>query len=463
MNKPSNTHAKAWLCQATGQPPNNNKPATRLDVAVWAENTEQVKQLLSRSTQHLDNPITNVFMLTPAEDITDPIQQALADRVGPFVTIAFGEQEPFYGELPGEYDDTEYLSISEHDIPPLPEQPNLAFWNKEWIVPELKALLFDQAKDGLEENGTEENRPEENQRKKSARLNTFLVVDAILRRSITKFFDLSHQDVPTQCLFTGKAAKDLEESAPYLIDMSLSDEALNNKDKIPTFHRDFFEHHWEQITGIIIRTTASMDELHHHLRKFTKIQDSQGKWVFFRFWDPRTLDMVKPLRHDAKSVVVHLFYQPWIHSITFPTGQSIQQIRPRTGKKSISGIATLRPRDEAVIAHMREKRLLDKLLSKLLNKLAPDHPALQALTHSDALEHLYNEATQKGYGSDEAIEHYIRSHLLLQQYQQATMLTDTTMADIEHRIDPHREYSPSHRAEQLWQWLSQYTQKDLQL
>lgn len=453
MNKPANTNAKAWLCQALGQHPNNNKPATRLDVAVWAENTEQVKQLLSSSTQNLDNPITNVFALTPAEDITDPTQQALADKVGPFVTIAFGEQEPFYGELPGEHDDTEYLSISEHDIPPLPEQPNLAFWKKEWIVPELKALLFDQAEDGLEKNTAKES-----QTQKDAPLNTFLVVDAVLRRGITKFFDLSHQDLPTQCLFTGKAAKDLEESAPYLIDMSLSDEVLNNNDKIPAFHRDFFEHHWEQGTGIIIRTTASMDELHHHLRKFTKIQDSQGKWVFFRFWDPRTLGMVKPLRHDAKSVVVHLFYQPWIHSITFPTGQSIQQIRPRTGEKKISGIVTLRPRDEAVIAHMREKRLLDKLL----NKLTPEHPALKELTASDALEHLYNEAMQKGYSSDKAIEHYVRSHLLLQQYQQAAMLTDTTVADIEDRIDPHREYSPSHRAEQLWQWLAQYTQKDLQ-
>jgi len=50
--------------------------------------------------------------------------------VTPFVTIALGQQEPLTQEQL-HYDDTDYLTITEHDIPPLPEQNGIPFWDKE--------------------------------------------------------------------------------------------------------------------------------------------------------------------------------------------------------------------------------------------------------------------------------------------------------------------------------------------
>ena len=207
-----------------------------------------------------------------------------------------------------------YLDIVEHDIPSLPEQADVPFWDKEWIVPELKTLFFAQ--------------PDDRQT-----LNTYFVVDATLRQAMTQTFDLDHSlGVPVQCLFTGDATEELKEVAPYLIDMTLPDDALDDKDKVPNFHKDFFLQHWDKATGIIIRSTASMGQLHHQLRKFTKIQNEQGKWHFFRFWQPRAFYKImhsfdeaalSPLHHLSDYMVMVIRGKTLQLSLTQPARQRL--------------------------------------------------------------------------------------------------------------------------------------------
>ena len=33
---------------------------------------------------------------------------------------------------------------------------------------------------------------------------------------------------------------------------------------------------------------ADMEDVYQHFRKFTKVQDENGKWYFFRFWEGST-------------------------------------------------------------------------------------------------------------------------------------------------------------------------------
>lgn len=162
-----------------------------------------------------------------------------------------------------------YLSINEHSIPPLTNDSDLAVWEKEWIVPELKQLLFAQSEEKT--------------------LNTYLIVDAYLRKKISGIFDLEDNfwEIPIKCLFKGESADKLKEVSPYLIDMTLSAEAQSDNSKVSKFHKDFFANHWGKQTGIFIRTTASMDEVWQHLRRFTRVQMQDNKmWVYFRFWQP---------------------------------------------------------------------------------------------------------------------------------------------------------------------------------
>ncbi|ATG48563.1 hypothetical protein CEW89_13950 [Celeribacter ethanolicus] len=159
-----------------------------------------------------------------------------------------------------------YLTITEHEIAPLSDQTDIPFWDRAWIAPELKELLFCQPQDG-------------------PKMRTYLIVDATLRKNVIGAFDLDNVDVPVQCLFKGSAAEELKESAPYLIDMTLPDGAWDDGGLVPAFHKSFFAKHWDKGTGVFIQSTYSQDAVKRHFRRMTKYIGINGTSYFFRFWE----------------------------------------------------------------------------------------------------------------------------------------------------------------------------------
>jgi len=220
MNPSSEQEKCAWLCHARIENHRDKNAPWLQHFAVWARDAEHAKELLTRSTQNLEEPITHVIAIAEASTIDDAARQTLANRVGSFVFIAFGPREPLTQQRLDDYDNTDYLSISKHNIPPLAEQSGVAFWNKEWITPELKNLLFEQPNTSIAANAETSHENKANKQSNThleQTCHTFLVVDATLRRNITKFFDLGgNLGVPIQCLFSGKAAQELAEVAPLL-------------------------------------------------------------------------------------------------------------------------------------------------------------------------------------------------------------------------------------------------------
>lgn len=62
--------------------------------------------------------------------------------------------------------------------------------------------------------------------------------------------------------------------------------------------------------GIFIRTTAPLDELTAHLRRFTKVSDPAGKWVFFRYWDPLVAQVYLDVMADHADRIGQMFRLP---------------------------------------------------------------------------------------------------------------------------------------------------------
>lgn len=115
----------------------------------------------------------------------------------------------------------------------------------------------------------------------------FMLVDATLRREVAGFFDLDSISQPVLCLFDGDVAATSGESAPWLVDLSITD--TDNPGSL-TFHRKFFKAHWPVGTSVLIQTDAPFETIRRHLRRFTKLpMQDDGKMPFFRFWDPRVL------------------------------------------------------------------------------------------------------------------------------------------------------------------------------
>lgn len=246
-------------------------------VAVFAESADDVemtlKQYLEKHSQYLVE-IDNVFPIMGwlNQYGHNPIVMDLAKKVSNSQRVAFGPSTKLANE-PEPTLSSPYLTVTEYEISPLADQSNTPLQYKEWIAPKLKAVLFDQSE----------------QRK---RLRTYFIVDPTLRKKVVGEFDLDNDrlGIPLKCLFKGDKGEELKEAAPYLLEMTLPEEVLGNFDHVPSFHKDFFGKFWGQDTGIFIRTTAMFDEVLNHFRRFTKVQmEADKRWVFFRFWDPRTI------------------------------------------------------------------------------------------------------------------------------------------------------------------------------
>ena len=202
----------------------------------------------------------------------DPRLAELAPKVDQQSWAQWGEGKQVGFETPisakSKEEDESALIITEHGFGQLPNQSKI--WppmDRTWIDPQLKELLFGQAlpeehqhilKTDVSSTETQRNgeQPEDNQVQPLIR--TYFIVDAHLRRKITRIFDLDQEfkrrspgapDIPGpngnqgnieyQSLFKGQAQEDLKEVAPYLIDMTLPDQAYEDDQLVPYFHRDF--------------------------------------------------------------------------------------------------------------------------------------------------------------------------------------------------------------------------------
>lgn len=110
-------------------------------------------------------------------------------------------------------------------------------------------------------------------------MRTYAVLDAGKIMHLPERLDASGLD--HRCLYQGDAAQEHGNVAPWIV-------RLEEKN---AFARSLFsaaeepDNLWWSDPGILIRSRAALDEIRGHLRKFTRVQDEQGKWFYFRFWE----------------------------------------------------------------------------------------------------------------------------------------------------------------------------------
>ncbi|EPJ45053.1 MAG: hypothetical protein OFPII_30450 [Osedax symbiont Rs1] len=224
---------------------------------VYSSDAVTADQYLQQSPQYQQQ----VLQLHGRVSLDNPIQ---------FVELHLLDMKAVEAESYLSFSEQLAVASAENEAPESVQQP--------WIGAALKNALFAQPVESAK--NTEE----------APLLHTYLIVDATLRGQISGYFDLDLiQHCQVKCLFKGSAAERLKTAAPYLIDMTLTQDVFDDDSKVSKFHRDFIENHWAHNTGIVLRSYASMEEILHHYRRFTKVQNEAGEWIFFRFWDPNIL------------------------------------------------------------------------------------------------------------------------------------------------------------------------------
>ncbi len=92
---------------------------------------------------------------------------------------------------------------------------------------------------------------------------------------------LEDAELPYQCLFKGDAEENLKSAAPYLVELRQNHRFTRQLFSSGGMASDL----WDKYPGIYFRSRALIDELASHFRRFTKVKNEEGKWLFFRFWE----------------------------------------------------------------------------------------------------------------------------------------------------------------------------------
>ncbi len=86
-----------------------------------------------------------------------------------------------------------------------------------------------------------------------------------------------------RCLYSGKLPRALEMVAPHLVELSPTNRLIGR----------WLDEGWGQAWGVMLKI-GDASNLRHHLRKFLKVQDENGRSLVFRYFDPRVLRIYLP-------------------------------------------------------------------------------------------------------------------------------------------------------------------------
>ena len=112
--------------------------------------------------------------------------------------------------------------------------------------------------------------------------NVFAILDAAVEPGI--YDDVLRSEFKQRCLYSGEIPEALARVAPYLVQLERDDPAT----------RLLIRNCWGKSWGIFFTSTAYLEGLHRHFRRFLKVRDEDGNSLYFRYYDPRVLRVYLP-------------------------------------------------------------------------------------------------------------------------------------------------------------------------
>lgn len=97
--------------------------------------------------------------------------------------------------------------------------------------------------------------------------------------------DIAAAGLPAACLFDLDSDHSRADTAPWLIDLTIS-EAEVPRFAPTSLHRRAFAKGTGPGCQLFLRSPLPLVPMRQSLRKLTKVQDTDGKWYFNRFWEP---------------------------------------------------------------------------------------------------------------------------------------------------------------------------------
>lgn len=150
---------------------------------------------------------------------------------------------------------------------------------------------------------------------------TYAVLDGASIKDLLLYLDEYEPDCV--CLYTGELPHDVEEAAPYLVHL----------EKESPFTRWVIENGWGNHWGIFALCPENIKAVRKHFRSLVRVKDPDGKRLFFRFYDPRVLNIYLPTCNEEEVAAV---FGPVVCFITEEDPNRLLRFNPNVSDGIIS-------------------------------------------------------------------------------------------------------------------------------
>ncbi|CUH78167.1 hypothetical protein TRM7557_01751 [Tritonibacter multivorans] len=414
------THFEAWTALCTVRPTAPGQPDHQLRIVVWADGLETAYAIIQR-----DLPAYG-YTLRDMSDLRAALSHrngALARSVSPQQPLQLYQADPHQTEAAPRVPLLSCRDLGQ--IAPLDGQPGVL--PLKTSPDALQDLLFG----ALERADTP-----------TAHSRCFALLDAAKLQF--GHSEIEDSDLTWRCLFKDTAAQSLANVAPYLVELEQDNDFTRRLfTEIPEFDATMTSAHmWPKRPAIFLRSALSFDALWKHLRRFTKIRDKSGTWLFYRFWEPENAALIRARAHDPGSV----FLAPWcgtaIDAVLFPARAGAMWMTPEPALRTLKPSMQMSPTD---MDALRTQRQIDFIL-RLKQALKDDHPELLPSEGTARLRALYTRGREKGYLVEQAAFDFVRCHLLAEAI-------GLSFEALEHQLDPQQRLTALDRAKLIWRRL----------
>lgn len=422
-------HCQSWIadCLLVGR---HDDHEVSCQAAIWANNHDTA---IRRLAEHLEKQGYRILWV----DECQPAEHYSSEHACPLLSVSAATPIVLSLELEEVNSSraAEFLTIRTTSAT-LPLDAQLGKWPRKSVPDALTEDLFGQpAPSQLEHTHY-------GQAGDVAALKTYAILDAAKASGLADLIETSQ--LPNRSLFKGEAAKEYRDAAPYLVELDITKDFTrllfthlpDQPDDLSSLHL------WHRKVGLFVRSRASFDTVWSHCRKFTKLQNTSGKWYYFRFWEPGNATILEHHKTDSASPFVAVWHDPIVHSVIILREDENVFIRPVLDRHRKKGPVRLRSVDLEAAGDMRRAGFI----KKVTRALKKDHPSLLRFADKTRIADLYQQGRSQNYSVELASYNFIRANLLAKS-------KGVSFSDLERQVDPYLELSPLVRSKQIWNHL----------
>lgn len=277
-------------------------------------------------------------------------------------------------------------------IPPDITQPG---WSENWQEPTFLMPVLDEKT--LEKDTALFGEP-------LPELKCYFILDA----NKHKYLEPENFHCRIESLFQGEFAEITKDIAPYLVEVIPYPDDSSESELMGLFSDEgaMTRFNWHEELGIFIHSRYDFDTVLRHLRHFPVMKDENGKWFFFRFYDPKVLrNYLEVIATSPEKLNKFFGYEKRIiHAFASGIGDNFHYYQLKALPEDTRNIPILLTEFE--VNGFKDKKWLETR-EYLMEYALQEYPQLYSEENKNVLIKNLDEGFDKGYTYNIAILQYV--------------------------------------------------------